>query len=840
MVENYLRRARRTLPPELEEARARIEAIAKGHGLDFFDVIFEMCDYDEINMLAAYGGFPIRYPHWRWGMEYQQMAKGYEYGLQKIYEMVINTNPSYAYLLDNNTLMDQKLVMAHVFGHVDFFKNNIWFGPTNRKMLDEMANHAAKIRRIMDKVGVSEVESWLDICLSVDNLIDPYHHLIRRIARDPTPEEGPRSFKMPAKGYMDAYINPPDYLEAQRKKAKAEAEKSLKFPENPVRDVLGFILDHGRMERWHGEILDIVREEAYYFAPQGQTKIMNEGWACVIGSTYVMTETGMLPMSSLVAKEATMVSDGEQVRAVYDQHIIKEHEIITVKTRKGLWLSGSTNHRIRLADKSSWKRLDELQVGEKIELAGGMELWPDTEVFLSWRNLKGPEELNEKLAAFLGYLVGISGSAQHKIKAREVVDTLIGLGRSLFNVELRYQRIKQYWYLKPLSEGFIASLAESLKLDPDWQNWRLQVPELLLRSPAKVVFSFLRALFDTVGYAHSQGIHLTSGSRTLINQLQLLLLNAGMMSRVQPVPNNRFQLHLNGRAVERFEQKIAFGLKSRQEAVAQYLQRQRFKEERWEDEVESLEPGSADVYDISVEETHRYAAGGFINHNSYWHTKLMTEEILEDSEVIDYADHHSGTVAMRPGQLNPYKIGLELWRDIELRWNTGKFGKAWADCDDYTSKRDWNIPTNEGKDKIFSVRKTHNDVTFIDEFLTEEVCRRVGLFTYGFDKKSGEYIVDSREFQEIKKKLLFMISNHGQPRILVSDANHGNRGELELLHEYEEVDIQLQWATIVLGNLAKLWGRPVHLKTRMEGKDAVLHHTGEQFTYEGPKLTGKK
>ena len=69
------------------------------YGLDFFDTIFEVLDYQRMNEVAAYGGFPTRYPHWRFGMEYEELAKGYEYGLSKIYEMVINNDPCYAYLL---------------------------------------------------------------------------------------------------------------------------------------------------------------------------------------------------------------------------------------------------------------------------------------------------------------------------------------------------------------------------------------------------------------------------------------------------------------------------------------------------------------------------------------------------------------------------------------------------------------------------------------------------------------------------------------------------------------------------------------------------------------------
>lgn len=502
MVEGFFKRPPRSLPPELEDARQMIQALAKAQGLDFFETIFEMCDYDEINMIASYGGFPTRYPHWRWGMEFLQMQKGYEYGLQKIYEMVINTNPSYAYLLDNNMIVDQKLVMAHVFGHVDFFKNNAWFAHTNRKMLDAMANHAAKIRRLVDDVGETKVEEWLDVCLSVDNLIDPFLPHIRRERSGEDSAPVAESPKMPAKSYMDSYINPPAWLASQRERQAEEAAKAQGFPEEPVRDVLGFVLAHGRLERWQADILEIVRDEAYYFAPQAQTKIMNEGWA------------------------------------------------------------------------------------------------------------------------------------------------------------------------------------------------------------------------------------------------------------------------------------------------------------------------------------------------SFWHTRLMTDHILNDSEVIDYCDHHSGTVAMRPGQLNPYKIGIELYRDIERRWDRGQFGKDWLDCDDASARRDWYKPTNLGKEKIFEIRKTHNDVTFIDTFLTEEFCRRVGLFTYEYDRKSGEYLLESREFADVKQKLLFMISNHGNPRIFVTDGNHANRGELALEHEHEGTDIQLEWASTALGNLARLWGRPVHLRSRIEEKDATLHHDGHEFTYDGPKITG--
>src|SRR5271165_5428895 len=148
-----------SLPAYLRAEQTRIEGLAAEAGLDFFPIVFEILSYDQMNEIAAYGGFPNRFPHWRYGMEYERLAKSYEYGLSKIYELVINNDPCYAYLMEGNEFLDQKLVMAHVFGHCDFFKNNYWFSPTNRKMMDQMANHGMRIRRHMDRFGVEEVEN---------------------------------------------------------------------------------------------------------------------------------------------------------------------------------------------------------------------------------------------------------------------------------------------------------------------------------------------------------------------------------------------------------------------------------------------------------------------------------------------------------------------------------------------------------------------------------------------------------------------------------------------------------------------------------------------------------
>ncbi len=465
-----LRRAGLTAP--LEDARRRIEGLARDAGLDFFDTHFEVCDHEEINMVAAYGGFPVRYPHWRWGMEYLRMQKGYEYGLQKIYELVINTDPACAYLLETNSLVDQQLVMAHVYAHVDFFKNNDWFAGTDRRMLDRMANHATRVRRMVDVHGAVEVERWLDLALSLDNLVDPNGgRALPRAATHPPPPPRDRH-RLPAEGYMEPWVNAPEVL-ARAEARDARTQAPPRVPERPERDVLGYLIAHAPLQAWQLELLAMVREEALYFLPQARTKIMNEGWA------------------------------------------------------------------------------------------------------------------------------------------------------------------------------------------------------------------------------------------------------------------------------------------------------------------------------------------------SFWHTRLMTGAILDDAGVVAYADRHAATVATTPHRLNPYKLGLAIFRDIERR---------------------------HGLARAFEVRRTHNDVTFLDSFLTEEVCADAGLFAWTVDRRTGARVIEGRDVGELRARLLFDIASMGQPRVELTDANHGGRGELELTHAWEGVDIQLEWAAHVLANLARAWGRTVHLRTRVEGRDAWMHHDGETLRAEGLRV----
>jgi stage V sporulation protein R len=207
---------------------------------------------------------------------------------------------------------------------------------------------------------------------------------------------------------------------------------------------------------------------------------------------------------------------------------------------------------------------------------------------------------------------------------------------------------------------------------------------------------------------------------------------------------------------------------------------------------------------------------------SYWHSKLMTERVCDASEIVDYADNNAAVMATSPGRLNPYKLGVELFRDIEDRWNKGKFGREWEDCDDLDRKRSWDLRLGLGKEKIFEVRALYNDVTFIDEFLTPEFAMDHKLFSFDWSKRNERFEIATREFKAVKEKLLFQLTNMGNPFIYVENGNFENRGELLLVHEHRGTDLRDDYAEDAMSAIQRLWKRPVCLHTIDEGKQ-VLH-----------------
>ncbi|MEH0156784.1 SpoVR family protein [Limibacter armeniacum] len=254
---------------ELDKWNDKIEELAQKLGLDYFPQEFEVCDYHDMLGYQSYVGMPSRYPHWSFGKSFEKQRTMYKHGVGGLaYEMVINTNPCLAYLMIDNPLSMQVLTMAHVYGHNDFFKNNINFSHTRPEFALEMfKRHAERVRSYveMPSIGYSRVENILDAAHSISFHTDR-NLRVKRLTEEEQKDEY----------YRNLNRSPDPWSHLKSKDFRHEQE----FMPEPTEDLLGFIADNNkRLEPWEKDLLNIVKEETLYFMPQMETKIMNEGWA---------------------------------------------------------------------------------------------------------------------------------------------------------------------------------------------------------------------------------------------------------------------------------------------------------------------------------------------------------------------------------------------------------------------------------------------------------------------------------------------------------------------------------------------------------------------------------
>lgn len=259
---------------ELEYWNERIEKIAKEIGLNYYEQEFEICTYEDMIGYEAYVGMPSHYPHWSYGKSYDRIRTLHKYNLTGLpYEMVINSDPCLAYLMKDNTLLLQILTIAHVYGHNDFFKNNRLFKTATRADLtvEMFKNQANRVRDYIQNPGIGYAK--------VEKILNAAHSLKFQVARNPNVkrkednkirEDILTKMERPKKDFP--LIEPEDRI-------KELPVDFYKTPMEPEEDILWFINRYGRHQEWEKDLINIAHEEAMYFIPQIETKIMNEGWA---------------------------------------------------------------------------------------------------------------------------------------------------------------------------------------------------------------------------------------------------------------------------------------------------------------------------------------------------------------------------------------------------------------------------------------------------------------------------------------------------------------------------------------------------------------------------------
>lgn len=261
---------------ELERSIEEMSEIALRFGLDFYPMRYEVCPADVIYTFGAYG-MPTRFHHWSFGKSFHRMKMEYDFGLSRIYELVINSNPCYAFLLDGNTLLQNKTVCAHVLAHCDFFKNNAIFSGTSRDMVDRMAANAERVRQYEIEYGRDRVEQLLDAGLAIQEHVDPSLYGLRGEHAQSQSSRNPagKSSSTSRSPYDDLWK-----IGEVKADVKDERTASRQKQQLPMKDMMLYLIKNSSvLEEWERDILSMLREEMLYFWPQIQTKIMNEGWA---------------------------------------------------------------------------------------------------------------------------------------------------------------------------------------------------------------------------------------------------------------------------------------------------------------------------------------------------------------------------------------------------------------------------------------------------------------------------------------------------------------------------------------------------------------------------------
>jgi stage V sporulation protein R len=219
---------------------------------------------------------------------------------------------------------------------------------------------------------------------------------------------------------------------------------------------------------------------------------------------------------------------------------------------------------------------------------------------------------------------------------------------------------------------------------------------------------------------------------------------------------------------------------------------------------------------------------------SYWHYKLLNALHLEQGLHIEFLVRHNQVLRPHPGGLNPYHLGFIIWNDIERRWNSGETGRVFTDDTPVVSVED--LPENDtpGRKKIFEVRESDRDASFLRRFLTFEIMQELNLFQH--EKRGKDRVVtkvaDEENWQEVKENLIKSVGSGSIPVIKVEDADFGKNRTLYLKHYHEGRDLQLEYAEHTLRHVGALWEREVVLETTLGGKRSLLKMSGEQMKVE--------
>lgn len=219
---------------------------------------------------------------------------------------------------------------------------------------------------------------------------------------------------------------------------------------------------------------------------------------------------------------------------------------------------------------------------------------------------------------------------------------------------------------------------------------------------------------------------------------------------------------------------------------------------------------------------------------SYWHYKILQNLGLEQGHYLEFLVRHNQVLRPIPGGLNPYHLGFVIWHDIERRWNEGDTGREYTDDTPKQNLASLDENDTPGRKKIFEVRSSDRDTSFLRRFLTKEIMQELELFQH--EKRGKDRVItkvsDEESWQEVKENLIRNVGTGSIPIIRIEDADFGRNRTLYLKHSHDGRDLQLEYAEHTLKHLKALWERDVALETYINGKRSLLKLVGDGMKVE--------
>ena len=930
------------LTPELKEYIPVVLKACKDYGLDFYPTVVQLLKYDEISEIAAYNGFPVRYPHWKWGMEYEELQRGYEHGRFKIFEMVINCVDPKTMIPTSCGSIPAELVQA---GDTVYSRNG------SRSVAKVVKQKSSSTLKIKLKHQVNELNCT------------PNHKWFVMT------NEGPSWVKAENIKSGDTLIGGDTYRYYQNNPAKFEWDFNsvLEKTSLNVRHRLKFLAHPKEMTIALAELLGVIVGDG----SQGVASRENAISVCVdkkevdyISHVKNLFKIALNQDALIESKEMSVDVITLCSKAAVDFiDYIGLPKGCTYKTKKIPWSIWASSNEFRAAFIRGLFDTDGCAKDALSMSCYNFDLVSDVQLLLSEMGIYSKVNRIDNDNNHIWVLSIVGKEALCKYKDRigffiqrkseslsKLIDTENCVGGGIKNAWLQAEIIKiaEKCGITVRSEPHLGRTILNLKKNPVGLNalygcvlraWTAGYSEFAeiyqwLSNPLFEVENVTDngemetvdiALFDDSHDFMANGVvsHNTNpcmiwclASNTLLDHLTVVAhatghndffknnIHFGATDRnmLNKMANNatrirRYSSRWGQEKVMEFidhvmrletlidparawdekqakdsniidkreyHQPVRLRIDPQRSYMDSFIntkefkakQNEKVKREEIADEIglfqeptrdilgfirdnAPLKPWQADIIAMMHEESlyfypQRQTKVGNEGWASFIDHVIMSRQGLaslgrfdsdgksnQDGGIINYATHKMQVLGGKYST-NPYKLGFSLLLDIEDRWNKGRFGPEWEACTDINLRKNWDKKLNLGKEKLFEVRKLHDDVNLISEFFTEEFCRENEYFNYKY-YPNGEAKVEPYDYKKIKSGLIKKHLNGGLPSIHLTEPNYRGRGYMMLQHDYDGRILNEPFAKEVMTSIRYLWNNDVYLASADKAGQEIIY-----------------